>query len=1506
MYAPWDVSLSEDDQNAFWPEVTNLCTSAPFSWSLLGDLNVTLSATETTASMRTAPTSAAARQAYSMFLQHTDAIDLWRLQPDVHTASSFTYSNKFCSPEGTETKHYSIIDRGAVSRTGIVSAGIEVLLDFVPCTDHRPIISQIVLAPPAQLQGEAVVPLEEEPASYAPRFLYPASAEKLRLANFRDHLHTSLQAERELFLGSSATVSTEVQFEELYAVLTDKIHVAATRSFKLPSKASSRPRKITSPTIDLLVREICTINKILGAVNRAPTSTAIYLPMDARSQRYLRAFLQVLHPQSLPTKDEFRDFFIPLRRNLHKIRFAEEKKERESQINRRGMAQIANVIHGGFSCLPLALTPSPTDNPDDLVTGSDGVKNHTVEYFQSLYHRTPRPPQEKPWMLTASVREVAQRTSQAPFMWPQLMTLADLKLILSKGNARPCPGPDGWEKWFLKHINNDDLQLVLLLINFILSNSEVPSCLKDTNISIIHKRNSPTSLANYRGIACSNIILNLVFAWLNHRLAPYLAEHRIIPDAQIATQPGTQGRDLVSFIAQFEKWASRTNTPLLMFQRDQKKGFDMLEPVGFYDALLALGLPMSIADLDRSSQEDVPYRVKTAYGFTDPFIVNGVTKQGGSLSPLKCTLTISLGTRWISDVLSASGNTLVMGPSMLHHPSTTCMPLPTVGAMDDSIMTTTSLDPLVTSARLADRFQATYGWETEWKKSALYVYNMPLPYDLSALQMPSVDYANPQSDVTSWHDVPILTDFTTFLRVPINRPDKQYLHIRDIIQDFNFPPLPRRRSPITLLRRIVTQVIISKVRPCLAVQPISKTHAQNLDRMLATKIHQLLGFPYQFSSKVLLAPIDYGGLGFPSIERLNAASAVSGVTRDLNHHLSPYRHMANITLADWSCMGHNCVSPLQHPDCTTFAPHQTRVPPAWSIAHGVLKDLALSLHPTDLSHLADGNVSIQHLYHQSRILLRHLTPFIPTRVFSNFARHGFNFLRDFGAFAQPFYASIPLTFIPYDFHFQNSQWVLTRDLSLILDFLQIIPLLFSKICNNDLTLYLPRETRKDCAEKIILSIAHNSPYPSISCPKNTLSSDASRSDHPSYGTRGSTTFSVSNHSPTTLAAKLPMPTPNSSLHGEVYGIIAACLLSKFSSSANPIIYSDHLNSVNLLSATFPPAHTIKTNPARSLYQWANNICLSSPFPPSFTHVKAHTNSTLLPARLNRHVDFVASHSHPHLNNLPLVSVPTPTFFMDEHMLYSHKYGFVESNITTFVSDRLAETAPVDYHPCHEPLPIRSLLDNSAPPTHPYQHSVSAFSTVIQLYARSGQLDTALSNSLRLGTDYQPWCRFGCVAIEDPHHLFVSCPAFASFRQQSLNQLLPDVSATLQNNSCLSDADKEKTLTFIQSLFVDSDAWPSAYSLYYLGLIPAFPSTLMSRRLHIRIAHSIHLASIQLAARIWGRVRCKSRELFHLSLSDVPSPVCTSSIPSKHVITLPTHLKSILQPNTYKNIHISFA
>jgi hypothetical protein len=176
-----------------------------------------------------------------------------------------------------------------------------------------------------------------------------------------------------------------------------------------------------------------------------------------------------------------------------------------------------------------------------------------------------------------------------------------------------------------------------------------------------------------------------------------------------------------------------------------------------------------------------------------------------------------------------------------------------VEAMDDSLIIKPSLMSLKSAARHADRFQATYGWETEWRKSALYIFATSIP-DMNALLMPSINYTNPQSSDTFWHNIPVITDHTTFLRVPINQPAKQFLFLQDIVINFNFP-LSSTCLPLTVLRRLISQCVISKLRPHLALQPISNSHATKLDSLLASKIHDYLHFPFRFKTLLLSTPV---------------------------------------------------------------------------------------------------------------------------------------------------------------------------------------------------------------------------------------------------------------------------------------------------------------------------------------------------------------------------------------------------------------------------------------------------------------------------------------------------------------------------------------------------------------------------------------------------------------------------------------------------------------------------
>ncbi|KAJ7693222.1 hypothetical protein B0H17DRAFT_1200045 [Mycena rosella] len=123
---------------------------------------------------------------------------------------------------------------------------------------------------------------------------------------------------------------------------------------------------------------------------------------------------------------------------------------------------------------------------------------------------------------------------------------------------------------------------------------------------------------------------------------PYLAKTQILPDTQVTTQQGVQTWDLMSYLAGIKCWAKRHKVE------------------GMYDAVNAYGLPSAIIDLDHATQTDTKCFIRTAHAIIAPVIITSVTKQGSSLSPVKLTLTTSLGHHYLNNLMASDPDALII------------------------------------------------------------------------------------------------------------------------------------------------------------------------------------------------------------------------------------------------------------------------------------------------------------------------------------------------------------------------------------------------------------------------------------------------------------------------------------------------------------------------------------------------------------------------------------------------------------------------------------------------------------------------------------------------------------------------------------------------------------------------------------------------------------------------------------------------------------------------------
>ena len=245
-----------------------------------------------------------------------------------------------------------------------------------------------------------------------------------------------------------------------------------------------------------------------------------------------------------------------------------------------------------------------------------------------------------------------------------------------------------------------------------------------------------------------------------------------------------------------------------------------------YDAIQAYGLPQTIIDLDRAAQSSTKVYVQTAFRTAGPIVVNAVTKQGGPASPLKSTLTTSLGHRYLDDLARSEEGTLVLQTEAVregkepHGPDHQIRAQVTmVEATDDSMIFAKDLSTLQRYTLEMEKFQYAYGWLTSWKKTVAYAICLPDGVHSNSIQMPSITIEDGRyvAGRISWHEVPLKLGEMQFLRTRIDDTAGRFEELQDFINNFKFPKFSIQ-TPITLARKIVAQNIISRCRALLSLQ----------------------------------------------------------------------------------------------------------------------------------------------------------------------------------------------------------------------------------------------------------------------------------------------------------------------------------------------------------------------------------------------------------------------------------------------------------------------------------------------------------------------------------------------------------------------------------------------------------------------------------------------------------------------------------------------------------------
>ncbi|KAK4703482.1 hypothetical protein P7C70_g2734, partial [Phenoliferia sp. Uapishka_3] len=924
-------------------------------------------------------------------------------------------------------------------------------------------------------------------------------------------------------------------------------------------------------------------------------------------------------------------------KDLWKMEIAEVRKRAQA----RARFKLKRVLHGASVkqvLLPRGLQVQPAVITDEatgtLVADPEGVRSGIRSYVKNLYTKALDIPPDRPWLQSEAAARFQEGAVGDPFLWPpNELGITQYRAVLRKGNRAPSPGPDGWEKWALLLLTDESLAIPLGLLNTTLQSNYYSDFARQSYLLPWYKRGAPTELGNYRFVAFSCQIPMQAASIFSTSLQDYSERRGLIPPEQIATQKGVQGRDSLSFLAQLDCAAKRLQITLYDLLRDQKKGFDLLLPEAGYDAYEFFGIGKAAAEFDRVRLAHCDLILKTPYGAAEPFRTEGQVKQGDPPSPVRFSLAMAMGTYWVREMVPEAvvtittmlGNTNAEQPVPHYHTPADLIKLETqaVAAMDDTRIWATSVAQLSKITYLYEVFQETYGSRTDWEKKThvTIIGKMPL------VQPETVELRG----TDGMRVVKVVKDYT-FLRTDVNNATLRYQECLAIVENAVIPAMETQRLPQSAVIKVIEQTIISKLRAKVAYQPLRQADAIKLDAAVTRRVQKYFDWVFPLASQILSVPLRDHGFGITSMAAINRTELVTGLLRDLNHHLEPYRKMAQITLADLQCTFNHCRHPLT-PGGLSIGPLSKMhkyFPVAWVEAIKELTTMKLSIWQTDQQFIGEGNVALKHV-----VWMRE-----PKGEFGTSLRclegKGVFTLRDATS------ANGPVNSQRYEY---NEDLGTVATAKVMGRFLQHKDL--TAFVNGPAELMVPREERRRNAETRIISTAKLAVKRETGKNPFLYATDGS-----AYGTMSATGAIVG---PAELKTIMPANAV-SSMHGELAALVVMTLTDDAVREINRIegpgpstvALTDYQNAVTLAERRDERQKAAPlVGTAAPIADWLRKLLQERPHV-QLEKVRAHTGKSDMMSLLNDDADNAAAMAH----GQPDFHFPYPTWCLPPYALHT--------------------------------------------------------------------------------------------------------------------------------------------------------------------------------------------------------------------------------------------------------------
>ncbi|XP_019233638.1 PREDICTED: uncharacterized protein LOC109214193 [Nicotiana attenuata] len=345
----------------------------------------------------------------------------------------------------------------------------------------------------------------------------------------------------------------------------------------------------------------------------------------------------------------------------------------------------------------------------DRVTDPEGIKEEILDFYKSLMGSTARSLQAINRMYMSNGPRLTQQ--QRRDLCADITDQEILESLKAIGDDK-APGIDGYNAVFFKKSWSIISKQVTDAIREFFLISKMYKPINCSTITLVPKVAKPTTIKEYRPIACCTVLYKMISKVLAARLQKIMAY--IISESQAGFVPGRKIADNVILAHELVKsYTSAQISPRCMIKIDLQKAYDSVEWIFLQQVMEEIGFPDKFIKWIMECIKTVSYTVLINGETTKPFEAAKGLRQGDPISPFLFAIVMEYLSRSFIEI----------GKDMLfqYHPRCKKLGITHLSFADDLLLFSIGdLTSISTLYQYFSQFSKASGLQANMSKSSVY------------------------------------------------------------------------------------------------------------------------------------------------------------------------------------------------------------------------------------------------------------------------------------------------------------------------------------------------------------------------------------------------------------------------------------------------------------------------------------------------------------------------------------------------------------------------------------------------------------------------------------------------------------------------------------------------------------------------------------------------------------------------------------------------------------------